>query len=310
MSDPSSGEMRGGATAIASHQMSGGTLAAAFASLLVGLAVVATRDIATRVDPLVLAFLRYFPAGLCFLPALWLRRAHIAPRDAILLALLGAIFYGLYPWFFSASLKYTTALHGALILPLIPIVTLLMGAALGFERITWHKSSGVMLSTLGVAVALTGSFTTDALLVPDAWKGDLLMFACVVLSAAFNILSRPFVLRYSALSVTSATMASGCVSLLAITPLGAVASAATTFASWDWALVAFLSLGAAALGNYLWVLALGLSAASRVAIFTTIPPVVVLILSTVLLGEMPSVTSLLGLTLVLGGIFVAHRGAA
>lgn len=310
MSDPSSAEMRGTPSAVTSLQMSGGTLAAAFASLLVGLAVVATRDIATRVDPLVLAFLRYFPAGLCFVPVLWLRRGRIAPRDAMLLALLGAVFYGLYPWFFSASLKYTTALHGALILPLIPMVTLLMGAALGFERITWQKASGVTLSTLGVAVALLGSFTTDALLVPDAWKGDLLMLACVGLSAAFNILSRPFVLRYSALSVSSATMASGCISLLAITPLGAVAAAVSTFGTWDWALVAFLSLGAAALGNYLWVLALGLSAASRVAVFTTIPPVVVVILSTVLLGEIPTVTSLLGLILVLGGIFLTHRGAA
>ncbi|AEG94345.1 DMT family transporter [Ramlibacter tataouinensis] len=289
-----------------------GALAAGFASLMVGLAVIATRDIATRIDPLQLAFLRYFPAGLCFLPALWLRRERIASRDALALGLLGAVFYCLYPWLFSASLKYTTALHGALILPLIPMATLLAAAALRLERITWQKLSGIAVATAGVAVTLAGSFITDAAvkLPAEAWKGDLLMLACVGLCAAFNTLSRPFVLRYSTLTVTSVTMAAGCVSLIAVVPLGAVAEAAADFSGRDWAIVGFLSLGAAAAGNYLWILALGLTTASRVALFTTIPPVVVVILGTVLLGEQPTLASLLGLMLVLSGIVLAYGGKA
>jgi drug/metabolite transporter (DMT)-like permease len=305
---------RKGAPFGASLQAPGGTasvalIAAAFSSLLVGLSVVATRNVVQHTDPLLLGFLRYFPAGLCFLPALRGRIAAIALRDWPAIVALGCLFYGLYPWLFSAALNYTTALHGALIRPLLPMVTLAIGAALGREKPTREKFMGMALALAGITIAFVDSFSADTA-GAEAWKGDILMMVGVILSAVFNVLSQPYIIRYSALTVTAVTMLAGSGILLAVVSASGVLAVPPEFGARDWFLVLFLSLGGAALANYLWIFALGRTVPSRVALFALSPPIIAAVLGTLLLGEAPSGMTLGGLFLVIGGIVVASRGRA
>ena len=89
-------------------------VAAALASVFFGASVVATRFIANDIDPLILAFLRYLIASLCLAPALVPVRASFCRADLVRIAPLGVIFFGLFPWFFSAGLQYIPASRGAL----------------------------------------------------------------------------------------------------------------------------------------------------------------------------------------------------
>jgi drug/metabolite transporter (DMT)-like permease len=287
-------------------------LAAAFSSLLVGLSVVGTREIVPRTDALLIAFLRYFPAGLCFLPMLWSRAAAIESRDWFSLGFLGFMFYGVYPWLFSAALKYTTALHGALVLPLLPMATLALGAMLRQEAIVARKLAGIALSIVGVGVAFAENFLNDTSVGSEAWKGDLLMVVCMLLSAVFNVLSRPHIIRYSALTVTAVTMPAGSVALALIVAFVARDQLLLlpSFTIADWSLVSFLSFGGAALANFLWIFALGRKAPSGVALFAMIPPLVAALLGAVILHEMPSPATIVGLSLVILGIVVANRESA
>jgi drug/metabolite transporter (DMT)-like permease len=59
--------------------------------------------------------------------------------DLATLAALGALFFGLFPWAFSASLYYTTASRGAISLATIPIQTLLVAVFFGRETLTRNK---------------------------------------------------------------------------------------------------------------------------------------------------------------------------
>jgi drug/metabolite transporter (DMT)-like permease len=210
---------------------------------------------------------------------------------------------------FSAALSYTTALHGALILPLPPMLTLAIGTALGRETHTREKFAGMALALAGVTVAFADSLS-DGTVGAEAWKGDALMVAGIVLSAVFNVLSRPYILRYSALTVTAVTMLAGSGVLLAVVSAGGALAAPPAFGARDWLLVLFLSLGGAALANYLWIVALGRTVPSRVALFALIPPIIAAALGTLLLGEAPSGMTLAGLFLVIAGIAVAYRGRA
>jgi drug/metabolite transporter (DMT)-like permease len=258
---------------------------------------------------MLLGFLRYFPAGMLFLPNVCRRFTQIATRDWPPIIALGCLFYGIYPWLFSAALKYTTALHAALILPLLPMFTLLLAATLGREALTRQKSTGIALALVGVTIAfaedLSGG-TADA----DEWEGDALLIAGLVLSATFNVLSGPYILRYSALTVTSMAMFAGSIALLAMVSLSATLAMPSEFDIFDWALVLFLSFGGAALANYLWIVALGLTVASRVAMFALLTPIVAAVMSPLVLGEAPSAVTLVGGLLVVGGIVVSNRGRA
>lgn len=73
-------------------------LAAAFASVFFGASVTATRFVVANMDPLVLALLRYLLGALCLLPFVAAGpRSPLSQRDLLGAALLGVIFFGLFP---------------------------------------------------------------------------------------------------------------------------------------------------------------------------------------------------------------------
>ena len=70
-----------------------------------------TRFAVGEIDPVTLAFYRYAIAMICLLPVLpfvW-PKTRVPAADVTTIALLGAAFFGFFPWAFSAALQYTTA---------------------------------------------------------------------------------------------------------------------------------------------------------------------------------------------------------
>lgn len=129
-------------------------LAAATAALSAGGAVVATRLVVSETDPVTLAFYRYLIAAVCLTPALpfvW-PRSSISVGDIGKIAALGALFFGFFPWAFSASLQYTTAARGAIGLATLPIQTLVVAALFGREALTRNMAVSVSLAFTGIVV--------------------------------------------------------------------------------------------------------------------------------------------------------------
>jgi drug/metabolite transporter (DMT)-like permease len=94
----------------------GTALAASVACLCFGASVVATRFVVGQTSPVVLACLRYAIASVCMIA---LFRAQAFPRmpgrDRLTIAALGVIFFGIFPWSFSASLTHLPSAQVALI---------------------------------------------------------------------------------------------------------------------------------------------------------------------------------------------------
>ncbi|MCZ6873726.1 MAG: DMT family transporter [bacterium] len=102
----------------------------ATAALSAGASVVATRLVIGETDSVTLAFYRYVIATCCMAPVLFVQwpRSGIPLRDLGTIVFLGVLFFGLFPWTFSASLNCTTAARGAIGLATLPIQTLLVAA--------------------------------------------------------------------------------------------------------------------------------------------------------------------------------------
>ena len=136
-------------------------------------AAVATRFLITAADPLTLATVRFGGGALCLLPLILVLRPKWPTRaDWPAVAGLGFLFYAVFFVFYNLALSYTTVGRGTLALSTLPLMTMLVGAALGIEPLTWRKSLGVLLAMGGVALALIASLKAA----PDgAWRGDLIM---------------------------------------------------------------------------------------------------------------------------------------
>src|SRR5215813_8327361 len=124
-------------------------VAAAATGVQVGSAMVATRFVVDQTGPTSLALLRYAIGFSCLLPVVWLSGGWVrfARRDLLPIALLGITQFGILIALLNYGLRFIPSARAALIFATFPLLTMLLAAILGHERLTVSKTLGVPLTT-------------------------------------------------------------------------------------------------------------------------------------------------------------------
>ena len=283
--------------------------AAASAALSAGASVVATRLVVAETDPVTLAFYRYVIATICIAPVLIARwpTGRIPMRDMVTIASLGALFFGFFPWAFSAALQYTTAARGAIGIATIPIQTLILAVFLGREVLTYAKLLSVSLAFVGVVVAFgSAAFSIKR---PDYLIGDGLMLLGALSAAIYSVFARPVLQRYDSLFVTGCGMVFGALALLPLAGLAGAVSSVPRFTVNGWFALLFLGTigGALQFGMFIW--ALRWLPPIRTVIYLTLNPMSAMFLAAVYLDEAITIPLVIGLGLVMSGIFLSNRSS-
>jgi drug/metabolite transporter (DMT)-like permease len=272
-------------------------------SSLGGLSVGVTRLVVGSTDPITLGAFRFGIGSVLLLPLAWRHRARWPNIPALApIAGLGLLYFGLFPVLFNASLIYTTAARGSLALSTLPLLTMLVAAMLHVETLTRAKTAGVVVATIGVAVALfTGLDSAPS----NAWRGDVLMVAAALCMAFYSVWSRALGKQYGAIAYTALAMTFGALVLVVLAWIRGGFAATASFGPTQWSVMGFLGIFGGALTFLLWSYALQRTTPTRVAISVTVNPIVSAIFAAYALGEPITVNLVLGLVLVAIGILVA-----
>jgi drug/metabolite transporter (DMT)-like permease len=283
--------------------------AAAATGVQVGAAMVATRFVVDQTDPASLAMLRYIVGFLCLVPALLAagQPMRFERRDVAPIALLGIVQFGALIALLNFGLKFIPAGRAALIFASFPLLTMVIGAALGRERLSLAKTAGVLLTILGVGVALGEKAARgDG---GSAWIGEAAVLGSALCGAACSVLYRPYLRKYPTLPVSAFAMLAS-VGFLAILAAGeGFFTSPLRFTSAGWAAVLFIGFSSG-VGYFLWLWALGHASPTRVTAFLALSPITAALLGGLLLHEPVTTGSLLGLALVALGLWVAHLETA
>jgi drug/metabolite transporter (DMT)-like permease len=205
---------------------------------------------------------------------------------------------------FLIGLSSTTVGHSSLIIATGPISILLLARAQKLELLTVNKLLGMVLSFSGVALlALEKGISLQA----GTLKGDLITFAGSFSFACYTVLSKRIAPKYDTISMNLYLYASGALIVLPwaiwrarLLDWGAV--------SWKgWAGLLYLALFGSVVAYLLYYWALRHLAASRLAAFTYIQPVLATLLGVAALGEEMTHNLLGGGALVLVGVYLAER---
>ena len=216
-----------------------GVAIAIVSSCLGGTAAAVTRYLVGDADPITLAILRWGIGFLCVLPVALLLNVKWPPRrDWPAVAALGLCFFGLFFVFYNIAVGYTTAARASLALSTLPLQTMVVGALLGIEPLTLRKSLGVGIAVLGVFVALASGLEAAP---PGAWRGELIMMGAALCMAFYNVWSRPFIQRSSALGFLSVGMGAGAAALVVVGLVTGRVAVLSSFGSPQW--VAGIYLG-------------------------------------------------------------------
>ena len=204
------------------------------------------------------------------------------------------------------GLQHVGAAQAALIFSLFPLLTLLLSAALGRERISAALVAGVLLSIAGVALSLGPKLQAPH---PGHWWGEAAVLASACTGAVCSVLYRPYLQRYPTLAVSGFAMG---VSVLLLALLALHESWPARVLAMDlqtWAVIGLIGVSSGAAYVW-WLYALKHESPTRVTIFLALNPLTAALLGSLFLGEAIDGWLLATLVLIACGLWLATRTAA
>ncbi|MPZ12152.1 MAG: EamA family transporter [Kiloniellaceae bacterium] len=279
-------------------------LAAVAVGVQVGAATVASRAVVAEVGPATLALLRYAIGACCLLPFfLAAPRVRFQGRDLAAVAALGIGQFGILVALLNFGLLQVTSARAALLFATFPLMTMLLAAALGRERLTVAKTLGVALSFAGVGLALLDKLAIEAA-AEGAWVGVAAVLGSALTGAVCSVLYRPYLQKYPTLPVSTLAMIASVffLTLLAV-PEGALETV-PRLGPGAWAAILFIGVSSG-IAYFGWLWALGRLPPTQVTVFLSLSPVTAALLGALLLGETLSPLTLAGLVAVVAGLVVA-----
>jgi drug/metabolite transporter (DMT)-like permease len=220
--------------------------------------------------------------------------------------LIGSSILGLIlnQWLHVKGLSLTTAINATLLNTTIPVSTLLVGVALGTDRISLRRVLGIALAAAGV-MYLIGPDRAEFSSATRA--GDLLIVSNSLCFGAYIAVSKDLVKRYPALTVITWIFLVGCVATI---PAAAMSMAHIPLAgiSWGtWLAILYLILMPTAGAYYLNAWALSRVAPSTVVVYIYLQPLFGFVLAPMILGESLSWRAVIASLLIFAGVVVVTR---
>ncbi|MFJ1511778.1 DMT family transporter [Cellulosimicrobium funkei] len=232
----------------------------------------------------------------------WLRSGHrpVLPRRRVLAGVLawGVGWFSLYNLALNAAEQHLDAGTTALLVNVAPVLVAVLAGVLLGEGFPRRLLVGMASAFAGVAIiaAATSSGERDVL-------GVALGLTAAVLYAAGATSQKRLLAHVDALTMTWVGCLAGTVALLPFAPaLAADAVAAPPSSTWA---VVLLGLGPTAVAFTTWGYALSRLSAGRAAATTYLVPPLVVVLSWLVLAEVPAAVTLAGGALCLAGVAVA-----
>jgi drug/metabolite transporter (DMT)-like permease len=294
-------------------------LAAAATGVQVGAAIVASRLVVAEVPPLTLALLRYAIGFVCLAPFIARHFRHsaleghapvaiknIAMRDWLGMGALGIGQFAVLVALLNYGLQTTGAAQAALIFSLFPLLTLLLGSAMGRERMSAALLAGVLLSIAGVALSLWPKLQAPH---PGHWWGEAAVLASACVGALCSVLYRPYLQRHSPLAVSGFAMLVSVLFLAALALQENWPSRVLAMHAGHWAVVGLIGISSG-IGYFWWLYALKHESPTRVTVFLALNPLTAASLGALFLGETLDAWVCAALVFIAGGLWLATGNAA
>jgi drug/metabolite transporter (DMT)-like permease len=240
--------------------------------------------------------------GSILLGALLLTRGwtRVSRRDLGLLLIAGLTWFGLYNVVLNEAERSVDAGTASMLIMIAPIAVVALAAAFLKERFTRAFLLGGAVAFAGVLVIGFATSSGNATL-----SGAVLCLVAAVASAIGLVAQKPVLGRLSALQVTWTCCTIGALVCLPYAPVLVRELGAAPTAGVAWLI--FLGAFPTAVGFATWAYALARGTAGRVVAMTYLIPPVTILISRLILGEVPRLVAVLGGTLCLVGVYIARR---
>lgn len=258
-----------------------------------------------QIEPFTFAFYRFILSSIALLAITHFQdhRLRIVGRDRWKIVGLGLLIIPFNQLTFLIGQSLTGANHGGVIFSTAPIWVFILAIIHLKEEIVPRRAAGVGFAVIGVITIMSGGAVVMSI---DYLWGDLLILVAVIAWAYYTVWGKPLVQKYGAIRVTAYALASGS---LVYVPFGlwrAIEFDYTGVGIGGWLSVLYVSWGLSGVVYILWYWVLKYMAASRIAVWHNVQPIIATAVAYFWLGEPLGWSFILGGTITLTGVVISE----
>ncbi len=262
-----------------------------------------------EIPPITFAFLRFSSAALLLLLVLRWREGTIRlpARDALRIAGLGAVGFGLYQILWATALQSIPAGDSAFLIAATPVMTALLAAVAGSDTLTRRKLTGAVVSFIGVGIVIVAG---PGLRLGASFVGDALTLSAAICWAVFTSWGAPLLASYSPLRTTAWAMVGGG---LVMAPLGMLQATGAHWGSVSggaWLGFVYSTLIPAGVANVIVFHGIRLLGPTRITAFQFLVPFIAVLLGAIFLAEGIEPAQIVGGAVIVLGVAITRAFSA
>ena len=273
--------------------------------MITGTASVLMRYFVGILDPVELAFMRYLLGGFFILPLFFIYKTSNLTKSLLIKSIfLGILFFGIFPFLFAEAFVYTSAARGSLVLATMPIWSMIIGKAIGHEKVSVVSFIAVLLTLFGLFISLSDKLFLN---VHDevTFKGELIMLLAAICGAVYAVFSKPVLKQIPASVMSPIAMLSGCFFLMPFAVSNNIDAHIAALSSTQLYLVIYIGIVTGGIAFFLFNWVLTRTTATFNTMFVTLNPIVAIFLGYLFLGEMIQMNFIIGVLIVFSGLGLA-----
>jgi drug/metabolite transporter (DMT)-like permease len=206
---------------------------------------------------------------------------------------------------FIKGLTLTTPIHASLLILITPVFIIIMSLAIGSERLSLLKLSGLFLGISGSALLILSK--EDSTIGTNLLLGDILIVINAISYAFYYVLVKQLMQQYTALQVTRWVFTFG---LVLITPFCWQQFSTTNWQLFDtseWVSLSFVVLGATFFAYLFTVYGLQHLSASTAGSFIYLQPIFSSVFSFLVFGETLTSSKIIAAFLIFTGVYLVNK---
>ncbi|MGC7589006.1 DMT family transporter [Bisgaard Taxon 46] len=270
--------------------------------------------LSTEIPPVILNYVRWFPAILILL-FLFARRTFtfcdVIRKHWLILTALAVLGIAIFPVFLYQGLQTTTALNASIYLAVVPIFVLFLNRVFFGDPIRAMGLTGAFLSFIGVLWLLSRG-EIARLMQLEVNQGDLWALGSAISWSLYCCIIRlkPAVLPNTVMLTTLV-----CIAMLLLSPLfiwqyqQLPPAFLTSLTPTQYSIIAYLIIGPSILSYAFWNYGISLVGAEKGAAFTNATPLFAALLGVLVLNETLAFYHIISAGLIIVGLFLCNRRA-
>ncbi|MFZ7103501.1 MAG: DMT family transporter [Peptococcaceae bacterium] len=258
-------------------------------------------------SPLALTFFRFLIASVIIFAVMvryetkdW----RLKKADWKVFLFLGAVGMIGYHILFFGALQYTTSTNASIIAATNPLLTSILAVFFAGEGLTYKRAGAIFIALTGVILTIT-NWNLNLVSSLTFNKGDILMLCAVFCWAAYSVVSKRVMPRYSPLILSTYSFMICTVLLVPFVIYEELTTGFLAATSWvGWTSVFYMAVFPTVIGYLIQQISFKALGAGRTNIFINLVPIFSIILATTILHEQLTPLKTASAAIIISGVYL------